>query len=249
MASGEMSEDAFTTFLATVLGHTREHLVDGAILHVCMDWRHQTELLAAARRVDLVQKNLCVWVKPVAGMGSFYRSQHELVFVLKAGAAPHINTFGLGGRGRSRSNTWRYPSVQGPRRGVNSPDGGHPTVKPISLVIDALRDCSHRGDLILDPFGGSGTTLIAAARTRRRARLIELDPLYVDLIVRRWQAVTGGLRRSAATAAPLTRSQPRARATALRATERRSRPWRLREAPHEWLLLRGAAHAACAHPF
>ena len=192
MASGEMSEEAFTTFLATVLGHTREHLVDGAILHVCMDWRHQTELLAAARRVDLVQKNLCVWVKPVAGMGSFYRSQHELVFVLKAGAAPHINTFGLGGRGRSRSNTWRYPSVQGPRRGVNSPDGGHPTVKPISLVIDALRDCSHRGDLILDPFGGSGTTLIAAARTRRRARLIELDPLYVDLIVRRWQAVTGG---------------------------------------------------------
>ncbi len=125
-------------------------------------------------------------------MGSFYRSQHELVFVLKSGTAKHINNFGLGAGGRNRSNVWPYPAVRGVRRGVSSPDGGHPTPKPVSLVIDAIRDCSKRGDIVLDPFGGSGTTLIASERIGRRAHLIEIDGHYCDLIIRRWQTLTGG---------------------------------------------------------
>jgi DNA modification methylase len=125
-------------------------------------------------------------------MGSFYRSQHELVMVFKFGSATHVNTFGLGGRDRNRSNVWSYPSVVGPRGDLHDPDkGGHPTVKPATLVIDAIRDCSHRNDIILDPFGGSGTTLIAAERVGRRARMLELDPAYCDLIIRRWQGLTG----------------------------------------------------------
>jgi DNA modification methylase len=191
MASGEMSGDEFTTFLARWLELAAKFAVDGAIFHVFMDWRHMEELLAAARSVGLKVKNLCVWAKTHAGMGSFYRSQHELVFVLKCGAKAHVNNFGLGGRGRSRSNVWIYPSVHGPRRGVSDADGGHPTPKSVSCLVDAIKDCSRRGDAILDPFGGSGSTLIGAERIARRARLIEIDPHYVDLIVRRWQAVTG----------------------------------------------------------
>jgi DNA modification methylase len=135
-------------------------------------------------------KNLCVWNKDNAGMGSLYRSKHELVFVFKAGSAPHINNVGLGATGRYRTNVWDYP-------GVNSFSGRadldmHPTVKPVALVADAIRDCSRRGGIVLDPFGGSGTTLIAAERAKRRARLIEIDPYYCDTVVRRWQKLTGG---------------------------------------------------------
>lgn len=192
MGVGEMSTAQFVGFLTAFMGETGRHLIDGAIMHVCMDWRHMREVVDAAEKTGLTLKNLCVWTKPAAGMGSFYRSQHELVFVFKVGQAPHINNFGLGARGRYRTNVWSYPSVRGPRRGVNDPaSGGHPTVKPSALVIDAIKDCSRRGDIILDPFGGSGTTLIAAHRVGRKARLIELDPCYVDLIVRRFQAVTG----------------------------------------------------------
>jgi DNA modification methylase len=197
MASGEMSRENFTTFLARWLALAVRFAVNGTILYVFMDWRHMEEVLAAVRSVGLIVKNLCVWAKPHAGMGSFYRSQHELVFVLKWGDDPHINNFGLGGRGRNRTNLWRYPSVNGPRRGVSDPDGGHPTPKSVSCLIDAIKDCSRRGDIILDPFGGSGTTLIAAERVGRRARLIEIDPHYVDLIIRRWQVVTGGAARLA----------------------------------------------------
>jgi DNA modification methylase len=191
MASGEMSEEEFLDFLERVLEEAVRCVIDGAILHVCMDWRHLDALLFAGRTTGLELKNLCVWVKPNAGMGSFYRSQHELVAVFKHGKAKHLNTFGLGARGRFRSNVWTYPSVMGPRDGINGPEDGHPTVKPTSLVMDALRDCSKRGDAILDPFGGSGTTLIAAERVGRRAHLIEIDPLYVDLTIRRWQCLTG----------------------------------------------------------
>ena len=192
MGVGEMSTAQFVGFLTAFMGETGRHLIDCAIMHVCMDWRHMREVVDAAEKTGLTLKNLCVWTKPAAGMGSFYRSQHELVFVFKVGQAPHINNFGLGARGRYRTNVWSYPSVRGPRRGVNDPaSGGHPTVKPSALVIDAIKDCSRRGDIILDPFGGSGTTLIAAHRVGRKARLIELDPCYVDLIVRRFQAVTG----------------------------------------------------------
>ncbi len=194
MAAGEMSRQEFAGFLARVLRLAAGKARDGAILHVFMDWRHLGELQTAIGDAHLEVKNLCVWAKPSAGMGSFYRSQHELIFVLKHGTAKHINNFGLGARGRNRSNIWRYPAVRGARRGVNDPDGGHPTVKPVALVMDAIRDCSRRNDIILDPFGGSGTTLIAAERVGRRARLIEIDGHYVDLIIRRWQAV---VKRSA----------------------------------------------------
>jgi DNA modification methylase len=189
MAAGEMSRQEFASFLARALSLAAGTARDGAIFHVFMDWRHLGELQTAIGDARLELKNLCVWAKPSAGMGSFYRSQHELIFVLKHGTAKHINNFGLGARGRNRSNVWRYPAVRGARRGVNDPDGGHPTVKPVALVMDAIRDCSKRHDMVLDPFGGSGTTLIAAERVGRRGRLIELDGHYVDLIIRRWQAV------------------------------------------------------------
>jgi DNA modification methylase len=196
-ASGEISQQGFTTFLARFLELATANARDGAVLHVFMDWRHLPELLTASQTVGLTNKNICVWAKSSAGMGSFYRSQHELIVVLKAGTAPHINNFGLGQHGRYRSNVWTYPAVRGPRRGVNSPQGGHPTVKPVSMIIDAIKDCSNRGDLVLDPFGGSGTTLIAAERTRRRARLIELDSHYCDLTIRRFELLTGQVARLA----------------------------------------------------
>ena len=193
MASGEMSSKQFSAFLSKWLTNARKVSRDGAIFHVFMDWRHMQEMLAAIDTAELRLMNLCVWVKSNAGMGTFYRSQHELVFVLKNGTAPHINNFGLGARGRNRSNVWRYPNVvHGVRRGISDPEKGHPTPKPVAAIIDALKDCSRRGDVILDPFAGSGTTVIAAERIGRRARLIELDPHYVDLIIRRWQVVTGG---------------------------------------------------------
>lgn len=189
MASGEMSADEYVAFLSASLGHIAAFAHDGAICFVCMDWRHIGELLTAARAFTL--KNVCVWVKNNGGMGSLYRSQHEFVFVFKCGAANHINNVELGKHGRNRTNVWEY-------RGINSFGAGrdellksHPTVKPVALVADAIKDCSHRGDLVLDPFAGSGTTLIAAEKTRRRSALIEIDPLYVDAIVRRWQALTG----------------------------------------------------------
>ena len=191
MAAGEMSEGKFLVFLMRALEETVRCVIDGAILHVCMDWRHLDVLLAAGHATDLELKNLCVWVKPNAGMGSFYRSQHELVAVFKHGTAKHLNNFGLGARGRFRSNVWEYPSVMGPRDGINGPEDGHPTVKPTAMIMDALRDCSRRGEAILDPFGGSGTTLIAAERVGRRGHLIEIDPLYVDLTIGRWQRLTG----------------------------------------------------------
>jgi DNA modification methylase len=190
MASGEMSPQEFAAFLERCARLVTEFSERGAVHYVCMDWRHQLELLIAARAVYGEPKQVCVWVKDNAGMGSFYRSQHELVFVFKVGDLPHINNFGLGERGRYRTNVWHYPGVNSAGGRKDSVD--HPTVKPVALVADAIRDCSRRGGLILDPFGGSGTTLMAAERTDRCARLAELDPLYVDLIVRRWQALTGG---------------------------------------------------------
>ncbi|MBL8689471.1 MAG: ParB N-terminal domain-containing protein [Rhodospirillaceae bacterium] len=192
MASGEMSPAAFVRFLGKAFRLLISTSVDGSIHFICMDWRHVGEMLEASQGVYHEFKNICVWAKTNAGMGSFYRSQHELVFVFKNGAATHINNFGLGDKGRYRTNVWQYP-------GVNSADPRrrqelemHPTVKPTALVADAIRDCSRRDGLILDPFGGSGTTILAAERTGRRARLIEIDPIYVDVAIRRWQDRTGG---------------------------------------------------------
>jgi DNA modification methylase len=190
MASGEMSLREFKNFLSTSMAHFADWTRDGAILYVCMDFAHMVELLAAAMPIFGKPKNLCVWAKDNAGMGSFYRSQHELVFVYKNGDAPHINNFGLGEHGRYRTNVWKYPGANaGPDRAETL--AMHPTVKPTALVVDAIKDCSHRHGLILDPFAGSGTTVLACERTGRRARVAELDPVYVDLIVQRWQQATG----------------------------------------------------------
>jgi DNA modification methylase len=164
-----------------------------------MDWRHMTELLKAGAEVFTELKNLCVWNKDSGGMGTFYRSKHELVFVFKKGTAPHINTFGLGEKGRYRTNVWDYAGANSFRRGRAEELAMHPTVKPVALVMDAIKDCSGRGGIVLDAFGGSGTTLIAAERTRRRGYLMEIDPLYVDVIIRRWQALTGEQARHAVT--------------------------------------------------
>lgn len=199
MASGEMDEAGFTRFLTTVLSNMAAVSTDGSIHFVCMDWRHMTELLKAGGQVYTELKNLCVWNKDSGGMGAFYRSKHELVFVFKKGTAPHINTFGLGEKGRYRTNVWDYPGANSFRHGRAEELAMHPTVKPVALVVDAIKDCSRRGGIVLDGFGGSGTTLIAAERTGRRGYLMEIDPLYVDLIVRRWQALTGEQARHAVT--------------------------------------------------
>jgi DNA modification methylase len=135
-------------------------------------------------------KNLICWNKQSAGMGSFYRSKHELIFVMKSGTARHINNFGLGEKGRHRSNVWDYPGLNGWTEDRGEQLAMHPTVKPVAMIADALRDCSRKDGIVLDSFGGSGTTLIAAEQTGRRARLIELDPAYVDVTIRRWESAT-----------------------------------------------------------
>jgi len=199
MAKGEMNEAEFIAFLTVTLGNMAAVSVDGAIHYVCIDWAHVYELLTAGRTVYSALKNCCVWAKSNAGMGSFYRSQTEFVLCFKHGTAPHINNFGLGETGRYRSNLWSYPGLN--TFGVGRMDelAMHPTVKPTALVADAIRDCSKRGGIVLDAFGGSGTTLIAAERTHRRARLVELDRLYCDVIVHRWQKLTGESARHAET--------------------------------------------------
>jgi DNA modification methylase len=193
MASGEMTPGQFEDFLQTVLQRAQETCRPGAILFVCMDWRHARELLGAGCSCRLELKNVCVWNKTNGGMGTFYRSQHELVFVFKAGDAPHINNFELGQHGRYRTNVWTYAGINTFRAGRDEDLAAHPTVKPVALVADAIKDCSKRGQIVLDAFGGSGTTLIACEKTGRKARMLELDPAYVDLIVRRWQLATGKL--------------------------------------------------------
>ena len=191
MGAGEMSKEAFTHFLRETLGPAAMLCRNGAIAFVCMDWRHMGELLAAGEAVFSELKNLCVWNKNNGGMGTFYRSKHELVFVYKVGDAPHTNTFGLGDSGRYRTNVWDYAGVNTMKAGRAEELAMHPTVKPVALVADAIRDCSKRADVVLDPFGGSGTTLIAAEKTGRKARLIEFDPVYCDVIVRRYEKLTG----------------------------------------------------------
>ena len=190
-ASGEMDAAAFTDFLRQSLQAAASGLSDGAIAYVCMDWRHMRELLDAGHEAFDELKNLCVWNKTNGGMGSFYRSKHELVFVFKKGRAPHVNNFGLGDTGRHRTNVWDYPGISSLGSTRDEELAMHPTVKPMALIADAIRDCSKRGDVVLDVFGGSGSTLIAADQCGRQARLIELDPLYCDTIIRRFERVTG----------------------------------------------------------
>ena len=199
MASGEMSKEAFTAFLTVVFRHLVAHSADGSIHDICMDWRHIAEMMAAGDEVYTELKNLCVWAKTNAGMGSFYRSRHELVFVWKSGSGPHINNFELGQHGRSRTNVWEYPGISAMRPGRLEELAMHPTVKPVALVLDAIKDCSRRNGIILDPFLGSGTTVIAAERSGRCARGIEIDTTYVDVAIKRWQTYTGKNATLAAT--------------------------------------------------
>lgn len=191
MGCGEMTEAEFETFLTTTLAAAAEHCRDGSIAFVCMDWRHMRELLNAGRAVFSELKNLCVWSKTNGGMGSLYRSQHELVFVFKRGEGEHCNNIELGRFGRNRTNVWSYAGANVFKEGRAEELSMHPTVKPVALVQDALKDVSKRGALVLDPFAGSGSTLIAAERSGRTARLLELDPIYCDVIVRRYEAYTG----------------------------------------------------------
>jgi DNA modification methylase len=191
MASGEMSKPEFTSFLGAVLARLMASSVDGSIHYVCMDWRHCGELLQAAEGLGLELKNICVWNKTNAGMGAFYRSQHEFIFVFKAGIGPHVNNFELGQHGRYRTNVWSYAGVNTLKPDRLEELSMHPTVKPVALVADAIKDCSRRGDIILDCFAGSGTTIIAAQKTGRRAYAMELDARYVDTAVRRWQDYSG----------------------------------------------------------
>ena len=190
-ASGEMSESEFTRFLVDALGNAAGVMRDGAIAYVCMDWRHMGELLAAGNAVFTELKNLVVWNKSNGGMGAFYRSKHELIFVFKQGTAEHTNSFGLGETGRYRTNVWDYAGISSISGSRSEELAMHPTVKPVALIADAIRDCSRRGEVVLDCFGGSGSTLIAAEKTGRAARLIEYDSLYCDTIVRRWEKLTG----------------------------------------------------------
>ncbi len=206
MASGELSSAEFMSFLKTSLGQAACCSIDGAIHFVCMDWRHSREMLAAGEEVYTELKNLCVWNKSNAGMGSLYRSKHELVFVFKVGTAAHINNVSLGRHGRHRTNVWDYVSQNALNGTSKSKLALHPTVKPVAMIADAIRDCSNRGGVILDPFGGAGTTLIAAERAGRRARVIELDPIFVDASIERWQRLTGGTALHADSGRPFARS-------------------------------------------
>jgi DNA modification methylase len=187
MASGEMSSAEFAQFLQAAFRLLAAFSIEGSIHFVCMDWRHLSEILAAGSGAYTELKNLCVWVKDNGGMGSFYRSRHELIFAFKSGSVPHINSFELGQHGRYRTNIWQYRGMN--TFGVQCHEELvlHPTVKPVALIADAIKDVSSRSGVVLDCFGGSGSTLIAAHKTGRKARLIEIDPIYVDRIIRRWE--------------------------------------------------------------
>jgi DNA modification methylase len=191
MASGEMTQREFTNFLRRALTNLAESSVDGSIHFICMDWRHIRELSDAADDAYTELKNICVWSKSNAGMGSLYRSAHEFIFVYKNGRARHVNNVELGRFGRSRTNVWQYAGMSSFGKDRDTSLAGHPTPKPLALVSDAILDCSKRGGIILDAFAGSGTTLLAAEKTGRRGYGIELDSHYADLIIQRFQEVYG----------------------------------------------------------
>jgi DNA modification methylase len=190
MASGEMSRGEYDAFLGQVLTNTRFVLKDGAVVFVFNDWRHIDQVTVVGRDIlgDLI--NIICWVKSNPGMGSLYRSQHELIAMFKVGDEPLINNVELGKNGRSRSNVWRYPGANQSREGRQALKE-HPTPKPVALLADAIKDCTARGDIVLDCFAGSGSILLAASRVGRRAYAMEIEPRFVDLAIRRWQSFTG----------------------------------------------------------
>ncbi len=191
MASGEMTQGEFEAFLSGVMKHLTAYSRDGSLHFLFMDWRHTEELESAASAHYAEKKNICVWVKSNGGMGSHYRSRHELVYLYKNGRAPHINNVQLGRYGRNRTNVWEYAGVNVFRAGRDQDLADHPTVKPTAMIADAILDSTLRGDLVLDPFAGSGTILLASERTGRHAAAIEIDPKYVDVAIRRFEEATG----------------------------------------------------------
>ena len=191
MASGEMTQAAFTGFLTEALSACAAVSRDGAVHYVCMDWRHMDELGAAGSAVYDQLLNLCIWNKSNAGMGSLYRSKHELVFVYRVGKAQHFNAVELGRHGRNRTNVWDYASVNSLRGSRREDLDLHPTVKPVAMVADAIKDVTRRSETVLDAFLGAGTSLIAAERVGRRFRGMDIDPAYIDIAAQRWTAMTG----------------------------------------------------------
>jgi DNA modification methylase len=186
-----MSSPQFLAFNLAWMKAVLAHLADGGLFGTFIDWRGLPTVQAAATELGLASINLIVWGKTNAGMGSLYRSQHELLPLYKKGKGDHLNNIDLGRKGRWRSNLWSYPGASSigsdARKGLED----HPTVKPTGMLADALLDVTARGDIVLDPFLGSGSTVIAAERTGRRCHGVEIDPLYVDVIIRRYQAETG----------------------------------------------------------
>ncbi|SEB56708.1 DNA modification methylase [Nitratireductor aquibiodomus] len=191
MASGEMSNDEFCDFLRESLKQMVARSCNGAIHFICMDWRHVDLLVQECRKQYGSLLNIAVWVKNNGGQGSLYRSQHELIVVARVGETPHRNNVQLGKHGRNRTNVWQFAGVNSFRKGRLEELAFHPTVKPVALIAEAIKDCTQRGDHVLDIFGGSGSTLIACEKVGRRALLIEIDPAYVDTTIRRWEKFTG----------------------------------------------------------
>lgn len=191
MASGEMSKPEFTVFLSDAFGQMSACLKDGGVLTLAMDWRHSGEMLAAIEASGLTLINMCVWNKNNGGMGSLYRSKHELFWIAKKGKAPHTNNVELGRHGRYRTNIWDYAGVNSFGKTRMEDLADHPTVKPTALVADAIRDVTHPGEVVIDAFMGSGTTILAAERTKRIAYGMDIEPKYIDVAVRRWEAMTG----------------------------------------------------------
>jgi DNA modification methylase len=202
-ASGEMTRAEFTTFLEDALVNTARFCRDGAVSFICMDWRHMGELLDAGQRAFDTLLNLCVWAKTNGGMGSLYRSQHELVFVFRKGKVQHRNNVQLGRYGRNRTNVWIYPGVNTFREGRMEELSAHPTAKPVAMIRDAILDVTKRGEVVLDPFLGGGATLMAAERSARVAYGMDIDPAYVDVALRRWRKDTGHEPRRASDARTL----------------------------------------------
>jgi DNA modification methylase len=198
-ASGELSAVQFQEFLASAMRHAIAFSSNGSIHCWFQDWRHLPEILNAALPRYSAWMQLLVWNKNNGGQGSFYRSKHELILVFKNGQGKHVNNFGLGATGRYRTNVLDYPGLSGTDPRKREEADLHPTMKPIALIADLIRDCSHRNAIVLDAFAGSGTMLLAAERTGRIARAMELDPLYVDVAIRRWEKATGRKARHAST--------------------------------------------------
>jgi DNA modification methylase len=190
-ASGEMTSKQFEDFLIATLGPAADRLGKGGLLYAFIDWRHMNEMSAALRHLNLQQIQLCVWVKEFSGMGSFYRTQYELVCIARKPGAPHCNNIQLGAHGRNRSNVWQFPGATGGSTDEIDDFKVHPTVKPVRLIEEALLDVTGAEDYVLDPFLGSGSTLLAAERTQRRCLGLEISAAYVDVAIRRWQEMTG----------------------------------------------------------